>query len=220
MHAMLLTRFVLPLAGEVSTAPAPVTSSGEFGMDVQPAPDTQGAPDETTDNGQGAEASDEAAEGKLRRGEEFWGIYSSEEAQRAIWAAKRCEALRTWLEEDDDDQLQRDREWQEDAYMDALVDLNEMYSDSACCIYFEIGGCTHGRACACGRMRAPWPWIVHRPGGPFCRCFVHAERLAWTTRASLHRCKSGLFGLQRSHWPGAVKAANVIRAQGIAYEIK
>ena len=50
---MLLTRFVLPLAGEVSTAPAPVTSSGEFGMDVQPAPDTQGAPDKTTDNGQG-----------------------------------------------------------------------------------------------------------------------------------------------------------------------
>ena len=95
MHAMLLTRFVLPLAGEASTAPAPVTSSGEFGMDVQPAPDTQGAPDETTDNGQGAEASDEAAEGKLRRGEEFWGIYSSEEAQRAIWAAKRCEALRS-----------------------------------------------------------------------------------------------------------------------------
>ena len=147
---MLLTRFVLPLAGEVSTAPAPVTSSGEFGMDVQPAPDTQGAPDETTDNGLGAEASDEAAEGKLRRGEEFWGIYSSEEAQRAIWAAKRCEALRTWLEEDDDDQLQRDREWQEDAYMDALVDLNEMYSDSACCIYFEIGGCRlHARACVC-----------------------------------------------------------------------
>ena len=70
---MLLTRFVLPLAGEASTAPSPVASSSEFGMDVQPAPDTQGAPNETTDNGQGAEASDEAAEGKLRRGEEFWG---------------------------------------------------------------------------------------------------------------------------------------------------
>ena len=147
---LLVTRFVLPLAGEASTAPAPVTSSGEFGMDVQPAPDTQGAPDETTDNGQGAEASDEAAEGKLRRGEEFWGIYSSEEAQRAIWAAKRCEALRTWLEDDDDDQLQRDKEWQEDAYMDALVDLNEMYSESACCIHLALRDWRlHARACVC-----------------------------------------------------------------------
>jgi hypothetical protein len=217
MHAMLLTRFVLPLAGEASTAPSPVASSSEFGMDVQPAPDAHCAPNEPTGEGRDASARDGAAEGRLRRGEEFQGIYSSEEARAAIQAAKRCEALRTWLE-DDDDPVQKDRDFHQDVYMDVLVALNQIYPDSACCVYFEIGGCTHGRACACGKMRAPWPWIVHRPGGPFCSCFVGAERLAWTTRAALHRCKYGLFGLQRSHWPGAVKAANVIRAQGIAYE--
>ena len=211
---------LLPSAGDTSTAAAPVTSSGEVGLDMQLLLDVQSVPGEPADDGRDDEASDGAAEDKLRPGEEFSGIYSSEEARAAIWAAKRCEVLRTWLEEDDDDQLQSDRDFHENRYMDALVDLNEIYSDAACCFYFEIGGCTHGRACACGQMRAPWPWIVHRPGGPFCRCFVDAERLAWTTRAGLHRCKYGLFGMQRSSklWPGAVKAANAIRAQGIAIQ--
>ena len=109
-----------------------------------------------------------------------------------------------WLDDDVGNELQRDRDFFEDQYMDALVHINERYPDFACCMYFEIGGCTHGRRCVCGRMRAPWPWIVHRPGGPFCRCFLDAERVAWNVRCSLHRSKYGLFELQQWGWEHGV----------------
>ena len=39
-----------------------------------------------------------------------------------------------------------------------------------CCNDFEMGACKHGTPCECGWTRAPWPWIVYQPGGPFCEC--------------------------------------------------
>jgi hypothetical protein len=53
-----------------------VTSSGEVGLDMQPLLDVQSLPGELADDGRDDEASDGAAEDKLRPGEELSGIYS------------------------------------------------------------------------------------------------------------------------------------------------
>ena len=65
---------LLPSAGDTSTAAAPVTSSGEVGLDMQLLLDVQSVPGEPADDGRDDEASDGAAEDKLWPGEEFSGI--------------------------------------------------------------------------------------------------------------------------------------------------
>ena len=114
-------------------------------------------------------------------------IYGSEEAIYAIYAAKRCEKERTWddLPDSDDEnaeEITKRRDWAENHYYDKLTALKVAFfprDEQACCVYFEIGGCTHGKPCPCGKLRPPWPWIVHDPRGPFCACWKAAERLAW-----------------------------------------
>eukprot|EP00966_Prymnesium_polylepis_P069961 1626305-Prymnesium_polylepis.2 len=41
----------------------------------------------------------------------------------------------------------------EDKYIDAMLKLKQTFPDGVCCVYFEIGGCEHGKACACGAAR-------------------------------------------------------------------
>ena len=42
--------------------------------------------------------------------------------------------------------------------------------------------CREGQLCECGWQQAPWPWIAHRPGGPFCDCHME-QRAAWMKEA-------------------------------------
>lgn len=113
--------------------------------------------------------------------------YGSTEAKQAIAAAVRCEQVQTWLEppsDGDDDECQ-DEEWVEregawDLYVDELIRLSEAYPEIVCCEFFDTGLCTHGKRCACGSKRAPWPWtVIGDPVRPFCACWTAAERMAW-----------------------------------------
>ena len=90
----------------------------------------------------------------------------------------------------------------EENYIDALVQLKEAFPDDVCCTWFEIGACEHGQRCACGRMRAPWPWVRIFPEAPrrYCRCFTAAERLAWVSTYALEHSAAGLWGCQRLDW--------------------
>ena len=119
--------------------------------------------------------------------------YGSVEAADAIAAAVRCEQEQAWLDSDSEsdgsgreDDSNRTIAW--DAYLDRLIALDTAYPTLACCTYFETGLCTHGRPCACGGIRSPWPWSVHGdPVRPFCMCWTLSERQAWQNAAhTLH----------------------------------
>ena len=86
--------------------------------------------------------------------------------------------------------------------------------EDECCVYFEIAGCTHGRPCTSGKMRAPWPWIVHDPRGPFCVCWRAAERRAWESRYAWTESKWGLSALQRLRGPVRVLAVSADHNSG------
>ena len=132
-------------------------------------------------------------------------MYGSKEAQEAIYAAERCEREQTWeeLPSDDEDSettdARRQKERAEDNYLNKLIALKKAFPADVCCHYFEIGGCTHGMRCSCGRKRPPWPWIVRKPGSGYCACFVKAERLAWMCVYCIEESPLGLRGLAR--WP-------------------
>ena len=90
----------------------------------------------------------------------------------------------------------------EDKYYDALLELKAAFfsdDEPPCCHWFEIGGCKHGRPCACGKLRPPWPWIVHDPRGRFCACWREAERHAWKSRNALDDPKWGLWVRAQLH---------------------
>ena len=119
--------------------------------------------------------------------------YGSVEAADAIAAAVRCEQAQTWLDSDSESEDSgwedaSDREVAWDQYLDRLIALGAAYPTLACCTFFETGLCTHGRPCACGSVRAPWPWSVHGdPVRPFCTCWTLSERHAWQNAAhTLH----------------------------------
>ena len=52
---------------------------------------------------------------------------------------------------------------------------------ASCCADFEAGKCAHGKSCECGWEQAPWPWVVHVPGGRFCDCHMET-RSVWVAR--------------------------------------
>ena len=60
----------------------------------------------------------------------------------------------------------------------ALRKVKAAFPMMVCCDDFETGGCKHGKACECGWLQAPWPWIVYQPGGRFCDCHWETRR-AW-----------------------------------------
>lgn len=66
----------------------------------------------------------------------------------------------------------------------ALLALSLAFPAAKCCDAWETGACVHGIPCECGWRQAPWPWIVHRPGGCFCDCHME-ERAAWMRPARL-----------------------------------
>jgi len=57
-------------------------------------------------------------------------------------------------------------------YLERLAELKAAFPNIVCCESFETGECAHGSPCECGWKQAPWPWIVHRPGGQFCDCHM------------------------------------------------
>ena len=82
----------------------------------------------------------------------------------------------------------RSRKWCEDKYTKALSEMKVTFPTQVCCDAFETGGCVHGKPCECGWKQAPWPWIVYRPGGPFCDCHFESRR---DPGAWLQACASG-----------------------------
>lgn len=129
-------------------------------------------------------------------------LYGSAEARCACYQAKRYE--RAWWAALDEEEDRRDdiMSKAEDKYIDAMLALKQAFPDAVCCVYFEIGGCEHGKACACGGTRPPWPWIRNVPDAPhrFCHCFTRAERLAWGCKHSIEHEEHGLWGLERLQW--------------------
>lgn len=129
-------------------------------------------------------------------------LYGSAEARKACWRAK-CYERAWWAALDDEEDRREDiMSKAEDKYIDAMLELKQAFPDAVCCDYFEIGGCEHGKACACGGMRPPWPWIRDVPDAPhrFCHCFTRAERLAWGCKHSIEHDRFGLWGLERLMW--------------------
>jgi len=64
-------------------------------------------------------------------------------------------------------------------YLERLAELKAAFPNIVCCESFETGECAHGSPCECGWKQAPWPWIVHRPGGQFCDCHMSQRGLWW-----------------------------------------
>jgi hypothetical protein len=123
-------------------------------------------------------------------------LFGSREAARAIFEAGYVEQYRAELEEELKDgpspttylppehttheaYLRAHLAKSEAEYAERLRALKAAFPRaSSCCDAFEAGKCAHGKPCECGWVQAPWPWVVHVPGGPFCDCHMET-RVEW-----------------------------------------
>ena len=87
------------------------------------------------------------------------------------------ESGRARREEDMEDYELKNRAEAEVYYLESLKALKQAFPALKCCDALETGGCAHGIPCECGWLQAPWPWIVHRPGGRFCDCHLEHRRM-------------------------------------------
>ena len=122
-------------------------------------------------------------------------LFGSREAAKAIYACRELEyqqyehreALQRLLQDEGDALAREDVDLAtldiatfKKEYAESLSSLKAAFPRQVCCDAFGTGGCVHGKPCECGWTQAPcpWPWILHRHGGPFCDCHMES-RAAW-----------------------------------------
>jgi hypothetical protein len=119
-------------------------------------------------------------------------LFGSRDASLAIVGAGYVECYRAKLEEElktgptdfshpdyssYEAYLRAHIEESEATYLERLRALEAAFPRVAsCCEAFVAGKCAHGNFCECGWTQAPWPWVVHVPGGPFCDCHIETRR--------------------------------------------
>ena len=123
-------------------------------------------------------------------------LCGSREAARAIYSASDVEQFRAQVEEVQKDgepfgpysgpykyttyeaYYRGELEQSEVEYAESLRALKAAFPRAcSCCQGFVTGECAHGKLCECGWEQAPWPWVVHVPGGRFCDCHMESRQL-------------------------------------------
>ena len=140
-------------------------------------------------------------------------LLGSREAARAIFEAGFVEQCRMRLEEELKTGPSSPSEWDPPGYANReavlRAELRKHEADYverlralkaafprvlSCCEVFEAGKCAHGKPCECGWTQAPWPWVVHVPGGPFCDCHMETRReWVFTYPQSGYECGADLW---------------------------